>query len=152
MGSKFRCRSLSTIFNLKQPLKLYRKVITDTCNTTRILITMRQPGRHGVSNHRQLDCVFNSLFNLTTKEASTVRISGLMGEIHPRPVHSLPKVQQWGKRVYVMTTLCHMTSPQYMCFIHDHHYQVFPLLMCQFFFTYIDMASMQQTIISLAVT
>ena len=32
------------------------------------IITMTTHERHGVSNHRQLDCLFSHLFSLTTKE------------------------------------------------------------------------------------
>ena len=32
--------------------------------------------RHGVSNHQKLDCLFNSLFRITTKESSKLCITG----------------------------------------------------------------------------
>ena len=34
--------------------------------------------RHGVSNYRKLDCLFNSLFKLTRKETSKLRITDLL--------------------------------------------------------------------------
>ena len=38
-------------------------------------ITVTPHVRHGVSDHRRFDCLFNSLFRLTTKEPSNLRIA-----------------------------------------------------------------------------
>ena len=51
---------------------------TDLSNN---VITVMSNKHHGVSNHQQLNCLFNSLFRLTAKEISKLWITGpLWGE------------------------------------------------------------------------
>ena len=45
---------------------------------SRDVITMILHGRHHVSNHRQLDCFFNSLLRPTSMATWTLRITGLL--------------------------------------------------------------------------
>ena len=57
--------------------------------------------RHDVSDHRQLDCLFNILFRLSWKKPSKLHIIDRLWEIHPWPIDSLTKGQQCKKSFHV---------------------------------------------------
>ena len=57
--------------------------------------TLQRQEHHSVPNHRELNCLFNSLFKLITKRASKLRIIGLLwGEF----------IGSYGEYFYVMTS------------------------------------------------
>ena len=73
---------------------------------------------HGISNHRHIDCLFNSLFRLTTKDISKFWIAGPL-RVNPPVTDGFPTQNgQWcGKRYHAMfsknnqpPTCCHCTT------------------------------------------
>ena len=63
----------------------------------------------GVSNHQQLDPLFNSLYKLITNETAKIRIVGLPGQSTGERWISHKKGQQCEKRVYFMIK-CYMAE------------------------------------------
>ena len=57
--------------------------------------------RHGLLDHRPLECMFNSFFRFIIKDRSKVTIT-----VPVWPVDSLTKGQKYGKRFHVTTSLC----------------------------------------------
>ena len=45
-----------------------------------IVHTMTSHKRYGVSKHEWMDCLFNSLFNWTTKKTLKLNVTGILGE------------------------------------------------------------------------
>ena len=73
---------------------------------------------HGISNHRHIDCLFNSLFRLTTKDISKFWIARPLRVNPPVTEGSPTQNGQWcGKRFHAMfsknnqpPTCCHCTT------------------------------------------
>ena len=81
------------------------------CNALKLL----QSGHMNVMNHQQLNCLFNSLSSLITREMPKLCIAGILwAESTGEQWISLTKGQQRGKCFHVMTSSCQIS----FAFIH----------------------------------
>ena len=71
---------------------------------TRDAIVMTPREYYGISDHRQHDCLFNSLFDLTTKTTSKLRIAGLLWENFYSDRIPVTKGKKCWKGFHVMTS------------------------------------------------
>ena len=90
------------------------------------LFTVTSHERHGVPNHMQLDSLFNTLFNITTKKTSKLRIARLLSGQWWIP---LTKAQPCGKRFQLSQRRILWLSS--ISFIHYNKGQLLGLLNCQ---------------------
>ena len=64
------------------------KCRVETPYDTVYYITVSSNDRHGVANHRSIECLFNSLFRLTTKKHQSSHYCPFVRGIHRWPVDS----------------------------------------------------------------
>ena len=82
--SQYECQSLNSmeIILFEKCVSLYWKnIFGKIFLRVHLFITVMLHECHGIQNHHQLDCLFNNIIRLTTKNTSKLRITGsLWGE------------------------------------------------------------------------